>query len=150
MKHTEKTVYRVWDKWFKSILEQDNQENKENPLEALCIGICETLFTIKEKFWVELRCLKKEQESEDLKEWLVKLIVHLETKFERMIKRNRKKIKNFEPTKHLNSSWLIKDFLIKDMTGINLSNRHFSKDEVSLPSKRLKFVPTPKDINKVK
>ena len=131
-------------------MEQDNQENKENPLEALCIGICETLFTIKEKFWVELRCLKKEQESEDLKEWLVKLIVHLETKFERMIKRNRKKIKNFEPTKHLNSSWLIKDFLIKDMTGINLSNRHFSKDGVSLPSKRLKFVPTPKDINKVK
>ena len=65
----------------------------ENLLEALCIGICERLFTTEEKFWAELRYLEKEQESEDLKEWLVKLIVHLEREVERIIRKNRKKIK---------------------------------------------------------
>ena len=33
---------------------------------------------------------------------------------------------------------------------INLSNRHLPKDEVSLLSKGLQFVPTPKHINKAK
>ena len=33
---------------------------------------------------------------------------------------------------------------------INLSRRHLSKDEISLLSKGLKFVPTPKHINKAK
>ena len=41
---------------------------EDNLLEALCIVIWERLFTIKEKFWAELRYLEKEQESEDLKE----------------------------------------------------------------------------------
>ena len=44
------------------------KKTEENLLEALCIRICEILFTIEEKFWVELRYLEKEQESEDLKE----------------------------------------------------------------------------------
>ena len=44
------------------------RKTEENLLEALCIGICERLFTIEEKFWAELRYLEKEQESEDLKE----------------------------------------------------------------------------------
>ena len=33
---------------------------------------------------------------------------------------------------------------------INLSSRHLSRDEISLLSKGLKFVPTPKHINKAK
>ena len=33
---------------------------------------------------------------------------------------------------------------------INLSSRHLSKDEISLLSKGLKFIPTPKHINKAK
>ena len=33
---------------------------------------------------------------------------------------------------------------------INLSSRHLSQDEISLLSKGLKFVPTPKHINKAK
>ena len=28
IKHTEETVYRIWDKWFESILERDNQESR--------------------------------------------------------------------------------------------------------------------------
>ena len=69
------------------------KKTEENLLEALCIGICERLFTIEERFWAELRYLEKEQESEDLKEWLVKLIVHLEREVERIIRRKRKKLK---------------------------------------------------------
>ena len=80
------------------------RKTEENLLEALCIGICERLFTIEEKFWAELRYLEKEQESEDLKEWLVKLIVHLEREVERIIRRKRKKLKRLctdETSKHL-------------------------------------------------
>ena len=33
---------------------------------------------------------------------------------------------------------------------INLSSRHLSRDEVSLLSEGLKFVPTPKHMNKTK
>ena len=40
----------------------------------------------------DLRYLEKDQESEDLKECLVKLIVHLEREVERIIKRKRKKL----------------------------------------------------------
>ena len=39
----------------------------ENLLKALCVEICERLFTIEENFWTELRYLKKHQESADLK-----------------------------------------------------------------------------------
>ena len=80
------------------------KKTEENLLEALWIGICERLFTIEEKFWAELRYLEKEQESEDLKEWLVKLIVHLEREVERIIRRKRKKLKRLctdETSKHL-------------------------------------------------
>ena len=55
--------------------------------------ICERLFTIEEKFWAELRYLKKQPESEDLKEWLVKLVVHLDWEIERIIRRKRKKLR---------------------------------------------------------
>ena len=69
------------------------KRSEDNLLEALCIGICERLFTIKERVLAELRYFEKEQESEDLKEWLVKLTVHLEREVERIIRRKRKKIK---------------------------------------------------------
>ena len=85
------------------------KKSEENLLEALCIGICERLFTIEEKFWAELRYFEEEQESEDLKEWLVKLILHLEREVERIIRRKRKRLKNFVLTKHPNS-WLMKGF----------------------------------------
>ena len=42
-------------------------------LEALYIGICERLPTTEENFCAELQYLEKEQKSEYLNEWLVKL-----------------------------------------------------------------------------
>ena len=218
------------------------RKTEGNLLEALCIGICERLFTIEEKFWAELRYLEKEQESEDLKEWLVKLIVHLEREVDRTIRRKRKKLKklctdetskqlvderflehtnlftffaelknfcddfspdilnlvnlltlvpssvdiskasnisanseilsnespNLSPSNKLNESSnncpLEKEVQLNSVTirnnryegkfvsanVINLSSRHLSKDEVSVLSKGLQFVPTPKHINKAK
>ena len=67
------------------------KKTEENLLEALCIRICERLFTIEEKFWAESSYLEKQQESEDLKDWLVKLVVHLERENKR-IRRKRKKL----------------------------------------------------------
>ena len=69
------------------------KKTEENLLEALCFGIYERLFTIEENFWGEIRYLEKQQESEDLKEWLVKFVVHLEKEIESIIRRNRKKLK---------------------------------------------------------
>ena len=37
--------------------------------------------------------MEKQQKSEDLKDWLVKLVVHLEREIERIIKRKRKKLR---------------------------------------------------------
>ena len=55
---------------------------EESLLVGLCTEICERLFTIEETFWAELRYLEKQEESEDLKNWLVKLVVHLEREIE--------------------------------------------------------------------
>ena len=221
------------------------KETEENLLEALCIGICKSLFTIEEKFWTELRYLEKQQESEDLEDWLVKLVVHLEREIELIIRRKRKKLKNlctnetykqlvderflehsnkitfftdlknfcdsFSPdilnlvnlltlaptsvgvsntsnistnsdilsheSPNLSSSNKISEssnqlfserevqlnsatirnnryygkFVNANVINvINLSNQHLSRDEISLLSKRLKFVLTPKHINKAK
>ena len=54
------------------------KKTEENLSETLCIRICERLFTIEEKFGAESCYLEKQQESEDLKDWLVKLVMHLE------------------------------------------------------------------------
>ena len=62
---------------FKGFWNKTINKTEENLLEALSIEICERLFTIEEKFWAELHYLEKQQESEDLKDWLVKLVVHL-------------------------------------------------------------------------
>ena len=95
----EKSNLKVF--WNKTI-----KKTEENLLEALCIGICERLFTIEERFWAELCYLEKQQES-DLKDWLAKLVVHLEREIEQIFRRKRKKLKKLN--KHLNN-WLMKGF----------------------------------------
>ena len=34
IKHTEETVYRIWVKWFKGILEWNNQKNRGEPFRS--------------------------------------------------------------------------------------------------------------------
>ena len=65
------------------------KKSEENLLEALSTGICEILFTIEGKFWEELRYLEKQQYSGDLKEWLVKVVVHLKREIEQVIWRKK-------------------------------------------------------------
>ena len=71
----------------------ETKKTEGNPFRSSMHLICERLLTIEEKFWVELSFLAKQQESEDLKEWLVKLILSLEKEIEKIIKRKRKKLK---------------------------------------------------------
>ena len=186
--------------------------------------------------------MEKHQELEDLKEWLVKLVVHLEREIDRIIKRKRKKLKKLctdETSKRLVDDRFLEhsnlftfftdlknfcddfspdilnlvnlltlapssvdvsktsnistnsDILSNESSNlssfnkmnessnelfserevqlnsatmqnnryegkfvsanvINLSSRHLSEDEISLLSNGLKFVPTPKHINKAK
>lgn len=79
IKHTEKPFIEFETGDLKTFWHETVKKTKANLLEAQCIGICEGLFTIKEKFWAESRYLKKEQESED---WLITLILHLEGEIE--------------------------------------------------------------------
>ena len=68
-------------------------ENTEKDLlEALCVGICERMFSIEKKFWDELYQLEKNTDNENLKDWLVKLLIHLERKMKKIIKIKRKKL----------------------------------------------------------
>ena len=52
---------------------KETVENTEkNLFEALCVGICERMFSVEKKFWDELYELEKNTDNENFKEWLVK------------------------------------------------------------------------------
>ena len=198
-------------------------------LEALCVGICERMFNIEKKFWDELYQLEKNNDSINFKEWLVKLLIHLEKRMKNITKKKRKKLRKLSGegdikelvserfTEHLSLFNFFDDFskyceaFSPDITNIanlvtlgnsfddpknisnvsenfdkvtleeihnhpslekpsnaatlldgryegkfvspnviNLSKRHLSKEEISLLSKGLKFMPTPKHINKAR
>ena len=61
-------------------------------LEALYVGICERMFSIEKKCWDELYQLKKNNDNENFKEWLVKLLIHLERKMKKITNVKRKKL----------------------------------------------------------
>ena len=61
-------------------------------LEALCVGICERMFTLESKFWKELQDLEEKHGREEFKEWLVKLMVHLEKKVKKVSKTKQRKL----------------------------------------------------------
>ena len=50
------------------------------------------MFSIEKKFWDELYQLEKNTDNENFKEWLVKLLIHLERKMKTIIKVKRKKL----------------------------------------------------------
>ena len=185
--------------------------------------------TLKKKFWDELYQLEKNNDSINFKEWLVKLLIHLEKRMRNITKKKRKKLRKLSGegdikelvserfTEHLSLFNFFDDFskyceaFSPDITNIanlltlgnsfddpknisnvsenfdkvtleeihnhpslekpsnaatlldgryegkfvspnviNLSKRHLSKEEISLLSKGLKFIPTPKHINKAR
>ena len=204
--------------------------NTENDLlEALCVGICERMFNIEKTVWDELYQLEKNNENVNFKEWLVKLLIHLEKKMKKIIKIKRKKLRKLSVegdikelvserfTEHLSLFNFFDNFskyceaFSPDITNIanlvtlgnsfddpknisnvfadfdkvtleetrnhpslekpsnvatlldgryegkfvgpnviNLSKHHLPQDEISLLSKGLKFIPTPKQINKAR
>ena len=48
--------------WKETLLSAEN-----NLLEALCVGICDRIFTLKKKFWDELQELHKNNTEEDMR-----------------------------------------------------------------------------------
>ena len=65
---------------------------KNDLLEALCVRICERIFTLEKKFWDELRELHKNNIEEDMSNWLIKLHVHLERRLKKISKKKIKKL----------------------------------------------------------
>ena len=61
-------------------------------LEVLCVGICERMFTLEKKFWDELQELHKNNTEEDMRNWLIKLHIHLEKWLKKISKKKIKKL----------------------------------------------------------
>ena len=73
--------------WKETLLSAEN-----DLLEALCVGICERMFTLEKKFWDELQELHKNNTEEDMSNWLIKLQVHLEKRLKKISKKKIKKL----------------------------------------------------------
>ena len=206
--------------WKETLLSAEN-----DLLEALCVGICERMFTLEKKFWDELQELHKNNTEEDMSNWLIKLHVHLEKRLKKISKKKIKKLHKLSGNsvtkdnvsmrfqEHLDIFTFFNDFsvhcdnfspdivnaanlatlepysrditCISNLSGVsqqdylghssnhdinktnsatlvnerlkgkfvspnvvNLSRRNLTNDEISLLSKGLKFVPTPRGINK--
>ena len=56
--------------WKENFLSTEN-----DLLEALCVVICERMFTLEKTFWDELQELHKNNREEDMSNWLIKLHV---------------------------------------------------------------------------
>ena len=63
-------------------------------LEALRIGICERLNNIEVRFWAEVQQLQESNTDDHFKDWLVKLLVHLEKKTKKLRKQNERNRKS--------------------------------------------------------
>ena len=67
--------------------------NTEKDLqEALCVGICERMLSTEKQFWDEVYQFEKNNDDDNFKEWLVKLLIHLERKMKKITKVKRKKL----------------------------------------------------------
>ena len=60
--------------------------------QVLYAGTCENIISMEKTFWNELYRLKKNNDNENFKEWLVNLLVHLERKMKKITKVKREKL----------------------------------------------------------
>ena len=65
---------------------------QEQLLDMLCIGISNRLFKLTESFWKEIDNLEKEEKCDAYKDWLVKIVIHIEKREKKIIKVKRKKL----------------------------------------------------------
>ena len=104
---------------------KETLENTEKDLlEALCVGICERMFSIEKKFWDELYQLEMNTENENFNEWLVKLLIHLERKMKKIIKVKRKKLRKLSGEQDIKE--LVSDRFTEHL-GLFTFFDHFSK-----------------------
>ena len=73
--------------WKETLLSAEN-----DLLQALCVGICERMFTLEKKSWEELQELHKNNTEEDISNWLIKLHVHLEKRLKKISEKKIKKL----------------------------------------------------------
>ena len=61
-------------------------------LEALCVEICERMFTLEKKIWDELLELHKNNTKENMINWSTKLHAHLEKRLKKTSNKKMKKL----------------------------------------------------------
>ena len=64
--------------WAESVLERDYSKYRERSTGSVMRWICERMFNIEKKFWEELFQLEKNNDNENFKECLVKVMIRLE------------------------------------------------------------------------
>ena len=75
--------------------------SEKDLLEILCIGICEKLNNIERRFWAEVQQLQESKTDDHFKDWLIKLLVHLEKKIKKNTKTKRKKLEKLTNNEYL-------------------------------------------------
>ena len=76
-------------------------QSEKDLQETLCIGICERLNNIEGRFWAEVQQLQESNRDDNFKDWLVKLLVHLEKKIKKIAKTKRKKLEKLTNNEYL-------------------------------------------------
>ena len=59
---------------------------QEQLLDMLCIGISNRLFKLTDLFWKEIDILEKAEKCDIYKDWLVKMVIHIEKRQKKIIK----------------------------------------------------------------
>ena len=59
---------------------------------TLCVGICERLNNFEERSWAEVQQLQESNTDDHFKDWVLKLLAHLEKKIKNITKTKRKKL----------------------------------------------------------
>ena len=67
-------------------------QSEKDLLETLCIGICVRLKNIEGRFWSELQQLQENNTDDHFKDWLVKLLIHLEKEDQKNYENKTKEI----------------------------------------------------------
>ena len=90
--HQQRPIYKVRVQRSSSNMEECYNDNTRTAFRYFCIGISEKLFNFIDVFWKEIDVLEKEEKIELYKDWLVKVLIHLEKKQKNIIKVKKKKL----------------------------------------------------------
>ena len=95
-----------WKRQIEILLERVNSKYTERSFGSMICWLCERMFCIERKFWDDGYELEKNNDKENFKEWLVKLLIHLERKMKKITK-VKTSCRNYQRNMILKDLWVI-------------------------------------------